>query len=439
MSETREIKAIIQKINTETAAVGFAGIPANQPKKNGSVLRYAAKLITLGAAICKNAPENAVANEYEKTREFECLVRDELVTPEFVDPGDAAAVSKVISYCDGRTFAREMEGAISREPEKTYLQFALGILLGASAEDVNKLYDTCCRGIIGTDREADENWLQCVRYVAFYALSTYLRRNKYKKELKALHEEYMGIFKEDFPSAEHIRLESIAGGDLTERNVSDAWKLCSETMPAQCGVQMMYANMVSQFCEKDTGWPETKSGKSHLQQARDAIDEAIRTEIRYPKAYVIKARLFMWLGNYEEALKEVKQGIELQKRGHKNDSDYIERLVDFYDTQFTVEIKQQECELQKKSDALEEELKSRDIKSLEILGLFTAVIGIMVGVLGGGAAGNLTSILMLFGATIVTFTVFHFLINARPGKTKELLGTCWIPAVIGLIMIVVCA
>lgn len=432
---------IIRSINTNT--VIFQGIQENQPGKNGSILRYAAKLIALGAAICKDAPEGRIANEYEKSREFECLVRDELATAEFANPGDSNGdVRTVISHCASVNFSQEIKRAIDHEPEKTYLQFALGLLMGDTNDTkkaIGSLYETLHETYpsIFQDKHAeiDENSLKCIRYVAFYALSTYLRRNRYKEELKALHEKYLGEFK-CFVSSEHIRLESIPSSDLEEKDIRDAWKLCSETMSNQCGVQMMYANMVAQFCEKDATWSGTRLGKEHLEQARIAVDKAIDEEPYYPKAYVVKGKLLLWLGSYEEALKDVKKGIELQRHRHKNNGDYIERLVEFYDAQFTIEIKQQESELQKKSESLEKELKSRDIRSLEILGLFTAVIGIMVGVLGGGAAGNIVSILTLFGAAIITFTVFHFLINARQKTTGQMFVVLLISATVGLLMIV---
>lgn len=432
---------MIRSINTDT--VVFNDIQKNQPGKNGSILRYAAKLIALGDAIYKDAPKGRIANEYEKTREFECLVRDELAITGFVSPEDRNGdVNTIISCCTSGDYSQEIKRAIDDEPKKAYLHFALGILMGdanntkkAIANLYKPLYKAYFCVFQGRKVEVDEKKLNCIRYVAFYVLSTFLRRNRYKEALMDLHKKYLPEFK-CFVSSEHIRLESISDSTLDEKDIRDAWNLCNKTMPEQCGVQMMYANMVSRLCEKDTSWSETKSGKEHLEQARIAIDRAIDAETHYSTVYAIRGKLLTWLGNYEEALKNVKKGIELQRHNHRNDSDYIERLVEFYDTQFTIEIKQKEIELQKKSNALEEELKNRDIKSLEILGLFTAVIGIMVGVLGGGAAGNAESILTLFGAAIITFTVFHFLINARQKTIGQLFFVLLISATVGLLMIV---
>lgn len=410
-----------------------ARIAPNDRGKNASFCRYVAKMVQLGLEISSNKPKYSPLATFERTRNFEVLVREQLVTSKFEKPEDYANVSENIQkeICD-RLDA--FKGAMNGERQgDIYLSFALCILEKEGAA-LRNLLQSVFEGVTSDllVNELNDDDCRCIRFVAFYALSTYLRRNGEKDTLKVLHNKYLprpekNWDKEEgfwaFSSAKHIYLESIDHDELEPEHIEKAWNLCKRggEMEEHAGVQMMYAQMVYDLCEKNAGWAR-EDGKKHLKQALAVINDAINDSERYyPKTHIIKGQILSYQGKYKKARDSIREGIKLQRSRKKENDDYVERLMEFYVAQFAAEIKEQEERIREENQKLEDitqDIKNRDIKSVEILAMFSAVIGIFVSQLDSGSA-DVAFILTLFGVIIISFTTFHCLLNAGQFVRKQ--------------------
>lgn len=359
----------------------------------------------------KALKEDEPVREVLESRLFENCMRDYLVTARFkrLNFNEDTAVSV-------EDVAQEQK---EDEKEKKLIEFL------NNKDNVAAPYLRCAHGIL---KNSETNKVK--RFIAFYILSTYFRRNGElalcKWLFKEYHREFLGeasaekrtafrlwpFGRKDEPTSlfanplEHIRLESIDSKELKLEDIKDAEKLC-EKMGEQAGVHIMYANMVVRYLDEHSEW---NGRQEYLEKAERHINEAIRSEKDYPKTHIIKAQVLGKLGNYPEAIKSAKKGIRLQKLDHRNDEDYTERLVKFYDCQFTLEIEEQERKLAEKQKELERAVKGTQAKNIELLALFTAVIGVIVGSLqiaGNGLDARL--IFVLFASVIVAFICFRVL------------------------------
>lgn len=409
-----------------------------------SIGQYTGLIYLLGVNANKEFGNNNQA--YEISRQFECLIRDKLALATFDVPQDGDAFA-----------SDDDEGEIAEAIKKRndgaslYLKCALEIVKKKNWEFVERnTQDTSlCLPYMGQsekkvriDRNTNETQenLTGIRYVAFYALCTYLRRQKLNDEWEKLYYKYSGDFS-DFTSLAHIRLENIPSDKLKKEHLKESYELV-EKMKNQGGVQMMFANHVVQYCEKNKEWAYSTQGQKYLEQAKDAIESAIEgSEINYPKAYIIQARVYEKLEYYSEAIESVKKGIRMHETNSYKNSDYIERLAEFYDYQFNITIKEQLADVEQKRKALESEIKDKEIRSLEVMGLFAAIISITIGGIEAATrALDASFLFLLFGVIIIAFTTFHLLINikalveTKKEKWRQLI-TVLVSYAIGIVLI----
>ncbi len=238
---------------------------------------------------------------------------------------------------------------------------------------------------------------------------------------------------EGFVSFEHIELESMESVDI-DLKILDRAKDLTKAMRENAGVVMLYGDLVAKYYENN---PKNESCdcQNHLRKAKDLLANPRHTYetkekllTKYPKTYIILARLYAVDHDYENAIKCTEKGIRLQKQ-RRFDNDYIERFADFYDylTRFKVE-----KNIEKVNEGLKQ-IEKQERKNLETVALFTTFISLVIGtfsVIVGGKSGEeisgkgnlpfasweiISVIFVLFGVVIVSYTLFYFL-----SRTKEL-------------------
>ncbi len=358
---------------------------------------------------------------YETTRAFENDVRDKLVLPRLSDEARAEA----------EAFCREVDNVPLRERLDREIVAVLDtqpclrlciLLLAHSGPGVRIIYERAFpRGVYSDaqgrllelhPREQAERG-DPLRFVCFYALCTYLRRRGQARLVNEFIRAHAAEFS-CFKSYEHIRLESLEREKLTERNILEGYELVTEGMPDQAGVKMMFASMVAKYAEDHPDWVETVEGRKYTLHAITELSHSGDNDAylkNYPKAHMIRAQLYAILHRYHEALQSTQIGIRLQ-REHEKDNDYMERLTSFYDTRVTIEVAEQLERIAEMSRKME----GMELKNLEILSIFAAVIGLITGgisLAGGGQTitvyDSMRIILVLFGAVTTTFTLFFLL------------------------------
>lgn len=311
----------------------------------------------------------------------------------------------------------------------------------------DKYINICIENTLGDKVGLDlENTKNALNYVCFYAICTFLRRKHQPKLLNGFIKKFANFQKpkgmgrnkpdktdfEGFVSYDHIRLESIKSEDIKEEDLKEAEDLVLK-MRDQAGVKMMYGNMVADYCEEYPDRYEERSVRRHVEKALKKLNGKEEHLAHYPKTHIIKARLLALQKNYQSALESAKEGIKLQ-RAHEKDNDYMERLTAFYDIRMTIEVEEQVEKIRE----VERKMEGQELKNLEMLSIFTAVIGLLTGVfslvsIGGGGSGKevevRSTIITLTGAVILAYSFFYALIHSV-NLRKNFKMKVWLPIII---------
>ncbi|MDO5097035.1 MAG: hypothetical protein Q4D65_10755, partial [Peptostreptococcaceae bacterium] len=429
------------------------------------------KLLLLANLIDKNP----VCPEFEKTREFESLIRDQLSLSTITSTERIRGVNKYLEFKQliekngmKDIFSIPICENLNREEiydRNPFLRFAFTFLIlwhsdgktnrrskvfNISDHNLDGLLNICkslyseieealnIRILIGeTENLSIKVKKNCLAYVCFYALCTYLRRTEHLKELSELIEHYKTAFErkshsdsnenmqEGFVSFEHIELESMNDVDIELETLDQANKLTDKMKSDNVGVVMLYGDLVAKYYENNPNNICSKCEK-HLTRAiyfltkpEDWLKEENRKLLTgYPKTHTILARVHSSKGDYEKAIECVEEGIRLQKQFRVN-HDYVERLATFYDYLTMFKVKKN---LEKVEEGLKK-IETQERKNLETLAIFSTFISLVVGSFSIIARESTFSahelirvLLALFGLVIVTYSLFYGL-----SRSKELM------------------
>jgi len=125
------------------------------------------------------------------------------------------------------------------------------------------------------------------------------------------------------------------------------------------------------------------SKETLVQRAREKLEIALRKHPTYAKFYITLGRLYLVEGKYNEAIKAIQKGISLEDSSEK---DYALRISEYnmylLNAKIGLSLQKQtkniKREIEKQKESLQKIVEEERIKNIEILSVFTALIGILL-------------------------------------------------------------
>ncbi|NIY75683.1 hypothetical protein HED22_08510 [Thalassospira sp. HF15] len=288
---------------------------------------------------------------------------------------------------------------------------------------VAKLPGEQCFGVCGDHLEKifQNNTLdEKVRYTAFFVYVTYLRRYKHINKARNALLTHEHEFK-NFPTYDHLlsMVLSQLGPENLHAALSAAERACDK-ISDNAGVLHSYAATAAQLLED---FDKPHNSESVLEKALERLAKALKLTPDYPKFYSTQARLFSLNGDFIEAKKAIEKAIDLEPSSGK---DYFIRYQDYQAVKIAIKHQQAIFEISKKLSEAEGNIKSISEKfmsdvekakmtSIEAVGFFAGVIGLVVSGVSVSANINVSEsivvILFLTAAMVFSFAAFSFIVH----------------------------
>ncbi len=282
-----------------------------------------------------------------------------------------------------------------------------------------------------------------VAYAAFYALCTFYRRNNDINEYGDLISKYRKDFQHmrsfAFLELMYQKMKNPDSPNLLET----ADRLCAPDMLGiNYGVQHCYAELVAGVCEKDIDKAEYIV-KQHMDKALARVNEALSLSGGYPKFYVTRARLLVIKAIFTDgkereilfnsALEDIDIAVSTER--------VVSKMINYQITGTRLQMLYYQQSLSKnialQEASLNEKINDVNVKNLEFLGFFSAIIGLLLAniqlVESLQFAQAATLILVLDGCILAAFGALGFILHG----TKERLKTNCIIIALGLILTII--
>lgn len=266
-------------------------------------------------------------------------------------------------------------------------------------------------------------------YSAFYCLSILYRRKKDITLLGELISKYEGVFREH-PTFSHIYVlylkEKGIGRDVL-RVIQKSYEAYTK-LNKNAGVVHNFAETIASAYEDSDNQTRESIKKEWLSKANEAIDLAIELDRTYAKYYCTKGRLLAIDKKYMEAKEAIKRAIDIED---SSKIDYVIRLGNYqhyllliqtehYSEAISAQIQDNETLILNTNKQIDEKFKENNIKNLEFLGFFAAIVSFTIGSIqiinnqNFEEARNL--IIVLFAALLSAFSGFGFLLHGFSKK-----------------------
>lgn len=288
---------------------------------------------------------------------------------------------------------------------------------------VAKLPGEQCFGGCGDDLEKifqDNTLGEKVRYTAFFVYVTYLRRYKHINKARNALLTHEQEFK-NFPTYDHLlsMVLSQLGPENLHAALAAAERACDK-ISDNAGVLHSYAATAAQLLED---FDKPHNSESVLEKALERLAKALKLTPDYPKFYSTQARLFSLNGDFIEAKKAIEKAIDLEPSSGK---DYFIRYQDYQAVKIAIKHQQAIFEISKKLSEAEGNIKSISEKfmsdvekakmnSIEAVGFFAGVIGLVVSGVSVSAninvAESIVVLLFLTAAMVFSFAAFSFIVH----------------------------
>lgn len=259
-----------------------------------------------------------------------------------------------------------------------------------------------------------------VAYAAFYALCTYYRRHKHKSDFNELITEARAEFRAKISYA-FLQLMCRKHMDPNDWTILEEAERLSEpdVMGYNYGVEHCFAEQVAAACEKDPTHASYFVAE-YLDDALARVNDALKQSLGYPKFYVTRARLqnikaiYADVEDREAYFKQSQNDIELAISKETDSAKQVDyQLIGlkmqscYYESILSATIKKQET-------AISEKMQEGNVKSLEFLSFFSAIIGLLIAgtqiMLGLSFAAGSTLIVVLTGCLITAFGTIGFVL-----------------------------
>jgi tetratricopeptide (TPR) repeat protein len=189
------------------------------------------------------------------------------------------------------------------------------------------------------------------------------------------------------------------------------------------GVVHNFAETIASAYEESDVSTKSFIKNEWLEKANEAIDLAINLDSTYAKYYCTKGRLLAIEEKYDEAKESIRRAIDIEDSGK---IDYVIRLGNYQyylllvqNNQYNKLIDDQMIENQKTMNKtvedIDNKLKETNIKNLEFLGFFAAIVSFTIGSIqiinNQTFESAMNLIIVLFAALLSVFSAFGFMLN----------------------------
>lgn len=301
--------------------------------------------------------------------------------------------------------------------------------------------------ILADEKQPDEK----VLYATFYCLSILYRRNKDLSLLESLITRYEGRFKDSHPTFSHLYVLY-----LKEKGIGrDVFKIINKSYEAynnlksNAGIVHNFAETVAACYEESDYKTREIIIKEWLSRAEEAINSAIDLDSTYAKYYCTRGRLLAINKRYDEAKEAIRRAIDLENSSKK---DYVIRLGNYQyyllfiqNNQYSELMSEQLSKheqligdklsthqqlISEKTKEIEEKMKESNVKNLEFLGFFAAIVSFTIGsiqiVNNQNFHDAVTLIVVLFTCLICAFSAFGVILHGLTKKTINNIVTFFI-------------
>ena len=325
---------------------------------------------------------------------------------------------------------------MDREHMVSYLS---EVLESTGADDTCRRYETAIVSMVDQNPWTDlsieqicesimEGEAPDLAFAAFYALCTYFRRHQNLTEYGDLISKKRRQFGMR-PSFAFLELMyKKARNPHSLELIEDADYLCSpEVLGSNYGVLHCFSEYVADACERDLARAKFLIDK-YMDRALERVNESLRISRGYPKFYLTRARLRMISAIhandtereilYNSALQDIDTAVSAEK--------VMAKMIDYQITGTRIQMNYYEQVLNKnitKQEAqLTEKIQDINVKNLEFLGFFSAIIGLLLAniqlVQNLSFAAAATLVVVLSCCVITAFGALGFILHGTKERVK---------------------
>jgi tetratricopeptide (TPR) repeat protein len=291
-----------------------------------------------------------------------------------------------------------------------------------------------------------------IRYAIFYILSIYYRRNRSFLLLQKLMNTYLQEFsgQRTFPHLMSLYYRQTNSADQIHQAVEEA-RRAKLNCPDHAGVLNNFAELVAVIGES-----YEKVDSATLNEALEAIQQAIGLDRAYPKFYATQGRLLALKGDVERARTLIQHAINMEDT---TETDYAVRLGDYqshllgvlilqFKHRLEADLQTAQTGIEKHRESVEQALHQQQAKvetavstaqssNLQFLGFFTALLSFVVGstqILSHEPLRAAEHLIIVLGG-VMLLVVLAFTMVLRPASERWA-KTYWVGIAISLVLIV---
>jgi tetratricopeptide (TPR) repeat protein len=267
-----------------------------------------------------------------------------------------------------------------------------------------------------------------IRFAAFFTLGTWMRRMKDSSRLLALIDTFYSEF-QTIGSFHHLRAmaftQRATGQDLEHAMASSEKALA--LLPNHVGIKHSYVVTRIVALEerlRSSPRPLTPIEQGQLDEAETKMADVISEEPMYARFYSSQARIHSLRGRHEKARQSLLRAIDLE---NSKSPDFSIRITEYNQFLFGISMREALSEVaeevnkaQQVAGELGTDLKKftseAQTKYLELLGIFSAVIGLVltsvqVSTNSSSFASGAGLMLVVSGAILVVFSAVGAIVN----------------------------
>lgn len=275
----------------------------------------------------------------------------------------------------------------------------------------------------------DANLPAGTRYAAFFTLGTFLRRSGRFVSLLTLVDEFQSEFG-SHGTFHHLKAMAYTGrGESHDLELALASvKKAREILPDHHGVAHSYVVVLVSQLEQLIPLSETVTRSEHksvLKEADDLLSEVLNRDPHYGKFHETLARIQSLGGHHQDAQRSISKAIEWED---PLAADFGVRMVSYNKTLSRIVMREALCRVAEQteqavtaSDQAQESVKgfveSMQTRYLEMLGVFSAIVGIVLAGIQVATSMNFGTgaalMLIVTGAIVAMFAVIGAVVQ-RP-------------------------
>jgi hypothetical protein len=262
-----------------------------------------------------------------------------------------------------------------------------------------------------------------ISFTCFYAINIYYRRMKDTSRLKDFIEENRREYINDkHPIMYHLLsiYYKTLGGHYNMIKSLEYAKEASKRIEGHAGVLHNLAESIINVV--NDGYADPNDINKMIIEAEEAVDEAIRLDPDFPKFYSTKAQIMAAKGDYQDAYNLIKTAIDKED---SSAADYPIRISGYIEVLFNIRIKELSARTNEKMKEIESQMNGFRNQSIELLGLFAAVISFTVAsiqlVLNQPFNQGAMLLVVFSGCLLITYSSLSIILHGKTYWQRSLL------------------